>query len=110
MELVLTVLFFVALVTFGGFSKVRKAIKEMDSLPQSSDVSSKKPREKKEQSDYFTYETLDTNTPNTFQQSIKQNPIFKEEVSVAEESVPFDLRQAVIYQTILQNDYIADLK
>ncbi len=59
--------------------------------------------------EYFTYEK-----PVDWNKEQKSNPVFvEEEVPVTnplDAEGGFDLRKALIYQTILQNNYIADLK
>ena len=53
------------------------------------------------QPQYFTYETLSSEDGNRREDT----PVMEE--SVEEQRVPaFDLRQAVIYQTVLNNQYI----
>lgn len=107
---ILTVLFVIGLITMGSFSKVRKAIKEFDESAKSPAAPQQHSNAAKEQpSDYFTYESVEPVSSNSFHFSV-ESPVLKHDSDNLEELVSFDLRQAVIYQTILQNDYIADLK
>lgn len=65
-------------------------------------------------SSYFTYETID---PQPVQAPEMAAVSKKEESNVDEVLHPennladgFNLRQAIIYQTIMENDYLADIK
>lgn len=64
---------------------------------------------------YFTYEDVSATAPI---QEIEKELFAEEEQKTDEnvvieqepEAIAFDLRQAIIYQTILQNDYISEMK
>lgn len=66
----------------------------------------------REDGEYFSYENVPGNTCFTSQANSTETR--KEDISQATEtddrvsSVDFDLRQAVIYNTILHNDYIGE--
>ena len=64
---------------------------------------------------YFSYEYEESSVPNVQRNAPRQQPATapKARPVVAVENIPavsrFDLRQAVIYQTVLHNPYIAEL-
>lgn len=60
---------------------------------------------------YFTYESVESELERPkvskyFGKEKNDVPILQQD----DHTVEFDLRQAVIYQTILQNDYISDIR
>lgn len=64
--------------------------------------------------EYFTYESADSNTWQAMSREAEKEEERLDAAKAAtmqpEAAVDFDLKKAVIYQTILNNDYIADLK
>lgn len=73
-------------------------------------ASQKSKRKPAQQSSYFTYENSDVNqTASSIVEDLpQQEPVIVDEPSPS--MAEFDLRQAVIYQTILQNNYISEMK
>lgn len=65
--------------------------------------------------DYFDYETIEEEQKPVYKPSKTskpaepQNPL-KEESGGTDAEQEFNLRQAIIYQTILQNDYLSENK
>lgn len=103
------VLMILGVVALASISKVRKALTEYSNTPEM--PSRPEHESEQEQPDYFTYETLDPDMdvkPQTVRPC--QRSLTEEDSLEMVDKTQFDLRQAVIYQTILQNDYIADLK
>ena len=75
------------------------------------------PQAGKGQNAYFTYEdfnqpVVNPETDNTPQRIVegKPNPMEVAAETVSDTEVPFDLRKAVVYQTILTNNYTLELK
>lgn len=119
-------LFFVGLIAISLTVRVRKTMKDSvapeantaDSNSQTEDLFSED-----DTTDYFSYETVEENSytsQSTPWTRPDENVRPKTKRNVAQETassegleceeVSFDLRQAVIAQTILNNDYIADMK
>lgn len=110
----LTFLLIGGMVLFGSYSKIRKAFGEIASLPEVDPVGKPKVSMSSIEPEYFTYETvqdldssaeLKRTTPNV----VKKN-VVEERESSEMSAVDFDLRQAVIYQTILQNPYCSETR
>ena len=73
-------------------------------------TSQKSKRKPAQQPSYFTYENADVQwnaNPNVEEVSHQQSVDVDEPSTLVSD---FDLRQAVIYQTILQNNYISEMK
>lgn len=77
-------------------SPVRQARPAVESLFESESSST-------QGSPYFTYESAVVNTSGSPVSALKQEAPVRVEAAAA-----FDLRQAVIYQTILNNNYISE--
>lgn len=106
-------LIFVGIALFSTYAKARNAgfiAEEAEEEPSQKPNPSVKQKKKKKEKEYFTYET--SNEPLVKQAKEDSMNVVNNEPTGTEEnqSVNFDLRQAVIYNTILQNDYISDLK
>ena len=101
---------FVGIALFSTYAKARNAspIAEEDEEP--SQKPSHSVKQKKKEKEYFTYET--SQEPLVKQSKENSRKVVDNEQPCTEENQPinFDLRQAVIYNTILQNEYISDLK
>ena len=74
----------------------------------------KEPSSQSKNEEYFTYESADSNTWQAMSREAEKEEDRLDAAKAAtmqpEATVDFDLKKAVIYQTILNNDYIADLK
>lgn len=104
-----TILVVLGMLCVFSISKMRKALAEATTasetpVHQGHEVD-------QEQPDYFTYETMNSEMDMKTKASRPIQSFSTEDDSLEMvDKTQFDLRQAVIYQTILQNDYIADLK
>lgn len=101
---------FVGIALFSTYAKARNANSVAEEPEESSQKPSHSVKKKKKKQEYFTYESADAikeDAPKT-----KASSFVEEESALNEENMVsnFDLRQAIIYNTILQNDYISDLK
>ena len=95
----------------GTLSDVWQSLMGVEEEVKTPTKSNKKNRTKTsaEASSYFSYENqpVDWNKKESVPSDMPQNRVFQEETPAP---INFDLRQAFIYQTILQNDYISEMK
>lgn len=101
---------FVGIALFSTYAKARNANPVVEESEESSQKPSHSVKKKKKKQEYFTYESeaaCKEEAPKTKSSSfVEEAPALNEEDIVSN----FDLRQAIIYNTILQNEYISDLK
>ncbi|MBR1850235.1 MAG: hypothetical protein IJ789_02560 [Bacteroidales bacterium] len=104
----LLVILIIAGVALRSYNKLRKAISENNGTAYASPVvEEEEVSEPQAEPDYFTYESdsVDVDTTSTRPQPLSN-------LDLADQTEPegsqFDLRQAVIYQAILTNEYTAE--
>ena len=113
-DFLFVILFIVGVVVY-GYKLYRKALSDVEAAPTvAPEQGMPSDAIDNDASEYFTYETVDAN--NTEVSDVCEAAETSASARVVEapsadsQSSVFDLRQAIIYQTILQNDYISDLK
>lgn len=111
MDFLFVGILFVAFLAYSWRSAMRKAMAASgaDSSIGEDYVDSKEyeSAEELQSSDYFTYENMSPQQEN----KVKQEKPVVAQVQQPEYAAPeFDLKQAVIYQTILCNDYNGEIK
>ena len=115
-----TFLIIIALVLWVGLKSYKSVRQQMADLENSADAEEPKASttfvEEERSAGYYSYKTVEEvnveNVPHTEDVSVRQDEAIQAGASDTKDTgndINFDLRQAVIYQTILNNKYLSEV-